>query len=138
MNSFSFIAFFWLINRKLAGRTLLITGASRGIGKAIALKAARDGANIVIAAKTAEPHPKLPGTIYTAAKESKLWSIKNTIRFQVIIIVFVLVVEEAGGKALPCILDVRDEAQVKSVVRSAVEKVNFFDGDNGTKKKPVR
>jgi len=55
---------------KLAGRTLFITGASRGIGKAIALKAAKDGANIVIAAKTAEPHPKLPGTIYSAAKES--------------------------------------------------------------------
>ena len=55
--------------RKLAGRTIFITGASRGIGKAIALKAARDGANIVIAAKTAEPHPKLHGTIYTAAKE---------------------------------------------------------------------
>lgn len=65
-----------MINRKLAGRTLLITGASRGIGKAIALKAARDGANIVIAAKTAEPHPKLPGTIYTAAKESNLKSLK--------------------------------------------------------------
>jgi len=58
--------------RKLSGLTLFITGGSRGIGKAIALKAARDGANIVIAAKTAEPHPKLPGTIYTAAKESKL------------------------------------------------------------------
>lgn len=57
--------------RKLKGKTLFITGASRGIGKAIALKAARDGANIVIAAKTAEPHPKLPGTIYTAAEESK-------------------------------------------------------------------
>lgn len=55
--------------RKLAGRTIFITGASRGIGKAIALKAARDGANIIIAAKTSEPHPKLPGTIYTAAKE---------------------------------------------------------------------
>ena len=54
----------------MAGRTLFITGASRGIGKAIALKAARDGANVVIAAKTADPHPKLPGTIYTAAKES--------------------------------------------------------------------
>merc|ERR1712037_1058547 len=54
---------------KLAGKTIFITGASRGIGKAIALKAARDGANIVVAAKTAEPHPKLPGTIYTAAKE---------------------------------------------------------------------
>lgn len=57
--------------RKLAGKTIFITGASRGIGKAIALKAARDGANIVVAAKTAEPHPKLPGTIYTAANESK-------------------------------------------------------------------
>ena len=58
-------------SRKLAGKTIFITGASRGIGKAIALKAARDGANIVVAAKTAEPHPKLPGTIYSAAKESK-------------------------------------------------------------------
>lgn len=58
-------------SRKLSGCTLFITGASRGIGKAIALKAARDGANVVIAAKTAEPHPKLPGTIYTAAEESK-------------------------------------------------------------------
>ena len=57
--------------RKLAGKTLFITGASRGIGKAIALKAAKDGANVVIAAKTTEPHPKLPGTIYTAAKEGK-------------------------------------------------------------------
>lgn len=55
--------------RKLAGCTLFITGGSRGIGKAIALKAARDGANVVIAAKTAVPHPKLPGTIYTAAQE---------------------------------------------------------------------
>lgn len=60
--------------RKLAGRTLFITGASRGIGKAIALKAAKDGANVVIAAKTAEPHPKLPGTIYSAAEESMLFS----------------------------------------------------------------
>ena len=59
-------------NRKLAGKTLFITGASRGIGKAIALKAAKDGANVVIAAKTVEPHPKLPGTIFTAAKESRL------------------------------------------------------------------
>lgn len=65
--------FLWiiLIFSKLAGRTLFITGASRGIGKAIALKAAKDGANVVIAAKTADPHPKLPGTIYTAAEESK-------------------------------------------------------------------
>ena len=59
---------------KLAGKTVLITGASRGIGKAIALKAAKDGARVVVAAKTAEAHPKLPGTIYTAAKESKfIW-----------------------------------------------------------------
>lgn len=62
------------LNRKLAGRTLFITGASRGIGKAIALKAAKDGANVVVAAKTAEPHPKLPGTIYTAAEESEYFT----------------------------------------------------------------
>jgi NAD(P)-dependent dehydrogenase (short-subunit alcohol dehydrogenase family) len=67
-----------LISRKLAGKTILITGASRGIGKAIALKAAKDGARVIVAAKTAEPHPKLPGTIYTAAKESKL-TLLNTL-----------------------------------------------------------
>jgi short-subunit dehydrogenase len=61
--------------RKLAGRTIFITGASRGIGKAIALKCAKDGANIVIAAKTATAHPKLPGTIYTAAEESMITNI---------------------------------------------------------------
>lgn len=73
------ILIFWLklnnkysvCSRKLAGCTVFITGASRGIGKSIALKAARDGANIVIAAKTAESHPKLPGTIYSAAEEGK-------------------------------------------------------------------
>ena len=70
----------------LKGKTLFITGASRGIGLAIALRAARDGANIAIAAKTAEPHPKLQGTIYTAAKE----------------------IEAAGGKALPLLCDIRD------------------------------
>ncbi|XP_029051056.2 hydroxysteroid dehydrogenase-like protein 2 [Osmia bicornis bicornis] len=90
---------------KLAGRTIFITGASRGIGKSIALKAAKDGANIVIAAKTAEPHPKLPGTIYTAAKE----------------------IEQMGGKALPCIVDVRDEAQVVSAVENAVNKFGGID-----------
>lgn len=90
---------------KLAGRTLFITGASRGIGKAIALKAAQDGANIVIAAKTVTPHPKLPGTIYTAAEE----------------------VEKAGGKAYPCVLDVRDEEQVKNAVQQAVEKFGGID-----------
>ncbi|XP_053985834.1 hydroxysteroid dehydrogenase-like protein 2 isoform X1 [Hylaeus volcanicus] len=91
--------------RKLAGRTVFITGASRGIGKSIALKAAKDGANIVIAAKTAEPHPKLPGTIYTAATE----------------------IEQAGGKALPCVVDVRDEAQVVSAVENAVNKFGGID-----------
>ncbi|KAM9801013.1 hydroxysteroid dehydrogenase-like protein 2 [Neosynchiropus ocellatus] len=90
---------------KLAGLTLFITGASRGIGKAIALKAARDGANIVIAAKTAEPHPKLPGTIYTAAKE----------------------VEEAGGRALPCVVDIRDERQVGEAVQKTIEKFGGID-----------
>uniref|UniRef100_A0A3P8WYW6 Hydroxysteroid dehydrogenase-like protein 2 n=1 Tax=Cynoglossus semilaevis TaxID=244447 RepID=A0A3P8WYW6_CYNSE len=90
---------------KLAGCTLFITGASRGIGKAIALKAARDGANIIIAAKTAEPHPKLPGTIYTAAQE----------------------VEAAGGKALPCVVDIRDEKQVTEAVQKAVETFGGID-----------
>ncbi|XP_075973838.1 hydroxysteroid dehydrogenase like 2 isoform X2 [Anticarsia gemmatalis] len=90
---------------KLAGRTLFITGASRGIGKAIALKAAKDGANVVVAAKTAEPHPKLPGTIYTAAEE----------------------IEALGGKALPCIVDVRDEKQVQAAVDEAVKKFNGID-----------
>lgn len=90
---------------KLAGRTLFITGASRGIGKAIALKAAKDGANVVIAAKTAEPHPKLPGTIYTAAEE----------------------IEALGGKALPCIVDVRDEKQVQKAVDDAAKKFNGID-----------
>ncbi|KAL0893314.1 hypothetical protein ABMA27_014906 [Loxostege sticticalis] len=90
---------------KLAGRTLFITGASRGIGKAIALKAAKDGANVVVAAKTAEPHPKLPGTIYTAAEE----------------------IEAIGGKALPVIVDVRDEKQVQKAVDEAVKKFNGID-----------
>ncbi|KAL7290292.1 hypothetical protein TKK_0015992 [Trichogramma kaykai] len=90
---------------KLAGCTVFITGASRGIGKSIALKAAQDGANIVLAAKTAEPHPKLPGTIYSAAEE----------------------IEKAGGKALPCIVDVRDENQVATAVKSAVDKFGGID-----------
>lgn len=90
---------------RLAGCTLFITGASRGIGKAIALKAAKDGANIVIAAKTTQAHPKLPGTIYTAAEE----------------------IEAAGGKALPCVVDVRDEQQISSAVQMAVEKFGGID-----------
>uniref|UniRef100_A0A4W5L9A9 Uncharacterized protein n=1 Tax=Hucho hucho TaxID=62062 RepID=A0A4W5L9A9_9TELE len=90
---------------KLAGKTLFITGASRGIGKAIALKAAKDGANVVIAAKTAQVHPKLPGTIYTAAEE----------------------IEALGGKALPCIVDVRDEKQIGDAVEQAVQKFGGID-----------
>ncbi len=89
----------------LKGKTLFITGASRGIGLAIALRAARDGANIVIAAKTTEPQPKLEGTIYTAAQE----------------------IEAAGGKALPCVVDIRDENQIQAAVQQAVEHFGGID-----------
>ena len=89
----------------LKGKTLFITGASRGIGLAIALRAARDGANIAIAAKTETPHPKLPGTIYTAAEE----------------------IAQAGGQALPLVVDVRDEAQVKSAIERTVETFGGLD-----------
>jgi citronellol/citronellal dehydrogenase len=89
----------------LQGKTLFVTGASRGIGLAIALRAARDGANVAIAAKTAEPHPKLPGTIYTAAEE----------------------IEKAGGKALPLIVDVREEASVMAAVEATAAKFGGID-----------
>jgi citronellol/citronellal dehydrogenase len=89
----------------LRHKTLFITGASRGIGKAIALRAARDGANVVVAAKTAEPDPRLPGTIHSAAAE----------------------IEAAGGQALPLVLDVRDEAQVASAVAQAVARFGGID-----------
>ncbi|MXN66005.1 SDR family NAD(P)-dependent oxidoreductase [Stappia sp. GBMRC 2046] len=89
----------------LEGKTLFITGASRGIGKEIALRAARDGANIAIAAKTAEPHPKLEGTIYTAAEE----------------------IEAAGGRALPLVVDVRDEESVKTSIDRAAEHFGGLD-----------
>ena len=89
----------------LAGRTLFITGASRGIGLAIALRAARDGANIAIAAKTEKPRPKLPGTIYTAAED----------------------IERAGGKALPLVLDVRDEGMVKAALVQAAHRFGGID-----------
>ena len=89
----------------LKGKTLFITGASRGIGKAIALRAARDGANIVVAAKTVTAHPKLPGTIYTAAEE----------------------IEAAGGKALPLEVDIRAEEQVKAAVEKAAEQFGGID-----------
>ena len=89
----------------LKDKTLFITGASRGIGKAIALRAAQDGANIVIAAKTAEPHPKLPGTIYTAAQE----------------------IEAAGGNALPLVVDIRHEDVVQDAVSKAVAQFGGID-----------
>jgi len=89
----------------LKGKTMFISGGSRGIGLAIAKRAARDGANIIIAAKTAEPHPKLPGTIYSAAEE----------------------IEEAGGKALPVVCDIRDDEAVKAAVAAGVEKFGGID-----------
>src|SRR5215813_3102277 len=89
----------------LKGKTLLITGASRGIGLAIALRAARDGANIAIAAKTVEPNPKLEGTIFTAAKD----------------------IEAAGGKALPIACDIRFEEQVQAAVTKTVETFGGLD-----------
>jgi citronellol/citronellal dehydrogenase len=89
----------------LHGKTLFITGASRGIGKAIGLRAARDGANVVIAAKTTEPHPRLDGTIYTAAEE----------------------IEKAGGRALACIVDVREAEQIKASVDRAVATFGGID-----------
>ena len=89
----------------LQGKTLFISGASRGIGLAIAKRAAQDGANVAIAAKTAEPHPKLPGTIYTAAEE----------------------IEDAGGKALPVLCDIRFEDQVQAAVQQTVEAFGGID-----------
>ncbi len=94
-----------MAERSLKGRTLFISGASRGIGKQIALRAARDGANIAIAAKTAEPHPKLAGTIYTAAEE----------------------IEKAGGRALPILCDIRYEEQVVTAVQQTAEKFGGID-----------
>jgi citronellol/citronellal dehydrogenase len=89
----------------LAGKTLFITGASRGIGLAIALRAARDGANVAVAAKTATPHPKLPGTVYTAAAD----------------------IERAGGRALPLVMDVRDEAAVAAAVEQCAATFGGVD-----------
>src|SRR5438874_1754460 len=89
----------------LKGKTLFVSGASRGIGLAIALRAARDGANVAVVAKTTEPHPKLPGTIFTAAKE----------------------IEAAGGKALPIVCDIRFEEQVLDAVKQTVDKFGGID-----------
>ncbi len=91
--------------RSLSGKTLFITGASRGIGKAIALRAARDGANIVIASKSADKHPKLPGTIHSAAEE----------------------IEAAGGQALAIQTDIRHEEQVEAAVAAAVGRFGGID-----------
>src|SRR5687768_7389037 len=89
----------------LAGRTMFISGASRGIGLSIALRAARDGANVALIAKTSEPHPKLEGTVYTAAES----------------------IEQAGGRALPIVGDIRNEEQVFAAVDQAVEKFGGVD-----------
>ena len=89
----------------LSGKTLFISGGSRGIGLAIALRAARDGANVTIAAKTAEPHPKLPGTIYSAAEE----------------------IEKVGGKALPVLCDIREAEQVAAAVEKTVATFGGID-----------
>ena len=89
----------------LQGKTLFITGASRGIGKAIAVRAARDGANIVVAAKTDQPHPKLPGTVHTAVAD----------------------IEAAGGRAIGCIVDIRFEDQVQAAVERAVNAFGRID-----------
>jgi citronellol/citronellal dehydrogenase len=90
---------------RLAGKTLFVTGASRGIGLAIARRAAKDGANVAIAAKTTEPHPKLEGTIFTAAEA----------------------IEAAGGKALPVAVDIRDEAAVKDAIAKTAETFGGID-----------
>src|SRR6516225_4473676 len=89
----------------LEGKTLFISGASRGVGLAIAIRAARDGANVALIAKTGEPHPKLEGTVYTAAGQ----------------------IEAAGGRALPVVGDIRDEAQVEAAVAQAAERFGGID-----------
>ena len=89
----------------LKNKTLFVSGASRGIGLAIAKRAAKDGANVILAAKTAEPHPKLPGTIYTAAEE----------------------IEEVGGKALPVVCDIRDEENVRNAVNKGLDHFGAID-----------
>src|ERR1700757_3175091 len=94
-----------MTERSLQGKTLLITGASRGIGLAIACRAARDGANVALLAKTTEPNPKLPGTLSTAAEA----------------------VEQAGGRALALRTDIRDEAAVADAVRQTAERFGGID-----------
>jgi len=93
------------MTRTLKDKTLFISGASRGIGLAIALRAARDGANVALIAKTAEPHPRLDGTVFTAAEQ----------------------IEAAGGRALPIVGDIRDETQVTTAVERTVERFGGID-----------
>ena len=93
------------MSRTLQGRTLFVTGASRGIGLAIAIRAARDGANIVLVAKTTDPNPKLPGTLFTAAEQ----------------------IEAAGGQALPVATDIRDENAVAAAVQAGIERFGGID-----------
>jgi citronellol/citronellal dehydrogenase len=93
------------VNSTLVGKTIFISGGTRGIGLAIALRAARDGANLAIAARTAEPHPSLPGTIYSAARQ----------------------IEEAGGHALPLVCDMREEEQVEAAVAATVTRFGGID-----------
>ena len=94
-----------MTTRTLAGKTILVSGGSRGIGLAIALRAARDGANIVLLAKTATPHPKLEGTIYTAAEQ----------------------VEAAGGRAVPVVGDLRSDEDVERAVSEAAAAFGGID-----------
>jgi citronellol/citronellal dehydrogenase len=91
--------------QNLKGKTLFITGASRGIGKYIGLRAAKDGANVAVVAKTSEPHPRLPGTVFTAVDE----------------------ILSAGGKAIPCVTDIRYEDQVLEAVKKTVDKFGGID-----------
>jgi citronellol/citronellal dehydrogenase len=93
------------VRGSLKGQTLFVSGASRGIGLAIALRAAREGANIIVAAKTTEAQPNLPGTIYTAAAE----------------------IEKAGGKALAVVCDIRSEESVRAAVEAGVKKFGGID-----------
>src|SRR5678815_2746303 len=93
------------LSMSLKGKTLFITGASRGIGHAIGLRAARDGANVAIAAKTTDPHPKLPGTIHTAAED----------------------MNKAGGKGLAVMCDIRDDQQIAAAVQKTVETFGGID-----------
>ncbi len=89
----------------LKGKTIFITGASRGIGRTIALRAAADGANIAVVAKTKEPHPKLPGTVYTTVKD----------------------IEHVGGNAIPCITDIRFEDQIQTAIDATVDRFGGID-----------